>query len=295
MEFTAFRELGPWAQAVIAAFVLLLCTLIFVILAFAISIPVFGLENIQNINALKLMQIFQSAGMFLVPPFIIGWLFTGNTFQYLSFKQKVIPSCIILTILLVIVANPVITFVGNINSNMTLPEQFSGIEQWMRQMEDQASELMTKFIQATTFGGILLNLVMIVLIPAVGEELLFRGVIQKIFFRITRNHHLAIWITAILFSALHLQFYGFFPRMILGALFGYLLVYSGSIWLPIAGHFINNLVAAFFLYMEKNKGLQVDTIDAQIMQWPIVIISLILTILIIWRIKNQYKNLLDDI
>jgi CAAX amino terminal protease family. len=295
MKFTIYQGLNPGAQLIIVAFISIFCTLLLSILAQVISIIIFGSEitltfESQNINALKLMQICQSLGTFVIPPFIIGWLFTGNATKYLTLKGRVLPMAIILVTLTIFAANPFISFAGKINNNMVLPEFLSGIEQWIRQMEDKNTELINQFIQVETIGGIIVNLIMIVLIPAVGEELLFRGVIQKIFCRITKNHHWAIWITAILFSALHLQFYGFIPRTILGALFGYMLVYSGSIWLPVIGHFINNLAAATFLYLEKTQGLKIDMIEEKIEQWPIVIVSVILTIFLIRSIKKIHLN-----
>ena len=295
MKFTIYHGLNPWSQLIIATFILIFCTLLLSILAQIISIIIFGYEitltfESQNINALKLMQICQSLGTFVIPPFIIGWLFTGNASEYLTLKRRISSIAVILVILTIFVANPFISFIGKINNNMVLPEFLSGIEQWIRQMEDKNTELVNQFIQVETIGGIIVNLIMIVIIPAIGEELLFRGVIQKIFSRMTKNHHWAIWITAILFSALHLQFYGFIPRTILGALFGYMLVYSGSIWLPVIGHFVNNLAAATFLYLEKTQGLKIDVIEEKIEQWPIAIFSIVLTIFLIRLIKKIHLS-----
>jgi len=90
---------------------------------------------------------------------------------------------------------------------------------------------------------------MIAILPAIGEELLFRGVLQRIFANWTKNIHLGVWIAAILFSAMHMQFYGFLPRMMLGVLFGYLFVWSGSLLLPILCHFINNGSAVIYAYV----------------------------------------------
>ena len=89
---------------------------------------------------------------------------------------------------------------------------------------------------------------MIAILPALGEELMFRGVIQRILTNWTKNYHWGIWITAFLFSAMHMQFYGFLPRMALGAMFGYLLVWTGTMWVPILAHFVNNAMGVLGYY-----------------------------------------------
>lgn len=133
---------------------------------------------------------------------------------------------------------------------------------------------------------------MIAIVPAVGEELLFRGVIQKIFTNMTKNYHWGIWISAILFSALHMQFYGFIPRALLGALFGYILVYSGSLRLPILCHFANNFIGVLALQASYNgdesleKIANFDFSDTLMYMWPIAIISLGVTILLVKNIRK---------
>src|SRR5690606_2422366 len=119
---------------------------------------------------------------------------------------------------------------------------------WMKVQELQMEKITEKILQVTSFSGLLLNLLVIAIIPAIGEELLFRGCLQPVFHRWTKNIHIAIWITAIIFSAIHVQFYGFIPRMLMGAVFGYMLYWGRSIWLPIIAHFINNATAVIYTF-----------------------------------------------
>ena len=98
-------------------------------------------------------------------------------------------------------------------------------------------------------GDLVVNLIIVALLAAVGEELLFRGSMQNIFLEWTKNKHAAVWITAVLFSALHAQFYGFLPRMLLGVVLGYLYIWSGSLWLSMLFHFLNNGLAVLFSYL----------------------------------------------
>ena len=133
---------------------------------------------------------------------------------------------------------------------------------------------------------------MIAIIPAIGEELLFRGVIQRIFTRWTRSNHWGIWIAAILFSALHMQFYGFVPRMLLGVLFGYLLVWSGSMWLPIIAHFLNNALAVIAMYMIDKELIspKVEEFGSTSGSYYGAIISIILVGVFLVLIKKQNEE-----
>jgi hypothetical protein len=108
------------------------------------------------------------------------------------------------------------------------------------------------------YKDLVLNLFVLAVIPALGEELLFRGLLQKMFNELFKNKHIAILVTAAIFSAIHMQFYGFIPRMLLGALFGYLLVWSGSIWVPVLAHFFNNAMVVIFSYLSSKSLLPFD-------------------------------------
>ena len=125
---------------------------------------------------------------------------------------------------------------------MNLPGWLSGLEAWMRTKENYASELTGLLIKSAGIGALIINVIVLAIIPSVAEEMIFRGILQQILCRIFRSYHIGIWITAFLFSAIHFQFFGFFPRLILGLSFGYLFYWSGNLWLAIIAHFINNAV-----------------------------------------------------
>ena len=304
MQFTAFRGMNPWPQFIMTAFVVLVSFLALFVISILVAIPVFGLDemlgslsggdysNPQTIIILKYFQVIQSIGMFVVPPLVVAWLFEGNVYQYLHLDKKPQAKSYLLAILAVLLFNPFISVIGELNNTMTFPDSLSGLEEWMRSMEDQAGDMIDYFIKVETLGGLLFNIFMIAVIPAVGEEFLFRGVIQKIFTNMTKNYHWGIWISAILFSALHMQFFGFVPRVLLGALFGYILVYSGSLWLPILCHFVNNTIGVLALHA-SNKGQEdiekitnFDFSDTLSTMWIVGIISLIITLWLINILKK---------
>jgi len=304
MAFTAFRDMKPFPQLLFSAFIILVSFLIFLVLSVLIALPFFGLESIlnmanmsnlsdpTNLAVLKYFQTVQAIGMFILPPIIIAYLFLGNIPEYLYLNKPFNASTFLLIIILMFVMSPLINFLGEWNSNMSLPSWMSGIEDWMRRSEDEADEITEAFLNVKTIPGLSFNLFMVAFLPAVGEELLFRGVIQKIFTRMTKNTHWGIWISAILFSAMHMQFYGFIPRVLLGALFGYLLVWSGTMWLPMLGHFLNNGIAVIGMFMINNglMSAEVEEYGSTENSYYAAIISLLLVVVILYMIKKENRG-----
>lgn len=304
MVFTAFRDMRPFQQFMFSIFVVLVSFLALLVLSLLIAIPLFGinsmlsipsldqLNNPESMRILKYFQVVQAIGVFIIPPFILGFLFYGNSIQYLYLNKPFNFTSLFLVVVIMFFASPFINFVGELNSNMHLPEWLSGIENWMKESEDKAAELTEAFLKVDTIYGLFFNVFMIAILPAIGEELLFRGVIQRIFTKMTKSNHWGIWISAILFSALHMQFYGFLPRMLLGVLFGYLLVWSGSMWLPIAAHFLNNGIAVVAMFM-IDKGMlspEVENFGSETDTYYIAVISLIFVGILVWMLKKQNEG-----
>jgi membrane protease YdiL (CAAX protease family) len=163
-------------------------------------------------------------------------------------------------VVLVFAAMPMINWTGELNSHLTLPNFMSGLENWMKSSEESAKKITDAFLQMNNLTDLFVNLIIVALLAAVGEELLFRGAMQNIILEWTKNKHTAVWITAILFSALHAQFYGFLPRMLLGVVLGYLYIWSGSLWLSMLFHFLNNGLAVLFSFL-IGKGTISETAE----------------------------------
>jgi hypothetical protein len=255
-----------------------------------LSIPAIDeMNNPESIRILKYFQVVQSIGVFIVPPFILGWLYHGKIAEYLNLNKKINFASVLLVLVLSFSASPFINFIGEINANMQFPAWLSGVENWMKNAENKAAEITEAFLKVESTGGLIFNIFMIAFLPSIGEELLFRGVIQRIFTNWTRNYHWGIWISALLFSALHMQFYGFIPRMFLGVLFGYLLVWSGSMWLPIIAHFINNAVAVVAMYLIDKELLspEIEEIGTTSDSYYMAAVSLLLIVVFMLMIKRQ--------
>ncbi len=283
------QDTGPFVKLVFSAFIVISVFLITLVIGLVLAIPLFGLglkelfDSLSNIahprylDLLRYFQIVQSVGLFVIPPFILAWFFGGSVSGYLNMDRGISGRAAILTALLMLSAIPLINLLAWFNAQLSLPEALSGLEEWMKTTEETAETLIKRFLRVDTITGLFLNLVMIAVIPAVGEELLFRGIIQRLFSEWTRNHHLGIWIAAIIFSAMHLQFYGFLPRTVLGALFGYLLVWSGTMWVPVLAHFVNNAAAVFVYYFIHRNQLseEIETIGAGEGDWIYALISML--------------------
>ncbi|HNW97488.1 MAG TPA: CPBP family intramembrane metalloprotease [Bacteroidales bacterium] len=249
----------------------------------------------SSIALQKYFQIVSQFGMFIFPVLLFAFLDGGNISSYLKINIKPSLRILILSGCCILLALPFINFLSEINMKMKLPESFAGIEQWMRESEDKAGQVTVMFLNVSTIWGFLINLFMIGIIPAVGEEFLFRGVVQPLFFKWTKNIHVAVIISAFLFSAIHFQFYGFIPRFLMGVLLGYSFVWTGSLWVPIFIHFVNNSAAVIVSYLVNNQSASnaFDTIGTGENALMPVIISIIFTtttLFLIYQISKK-KNI----
>ena len=225
----------------------------------------FFLPNRDGLVGMKWLQLLQSVATFLLPALAGAYLWSNTPMQWLHLNKKPSWQEALAAVVVMLLAIPGINLLSAWNQQMVLPEWMSGIEQWMRMQEDAAAQLTEQFLRVDTVGGLLVNIGLMALLPAVGEELTFRGVVQGMF---TRNRHVAIWATAAIFSFVHLQFYGFLPRMLLGAMFGYMLWWTGSLWVPMLMHFVNNCAAVVVAYLaynhlEEGRAEMLDTIGTE--------------------------------
>ena len=219
-----------------------------------------GATAVENISFLRYFQVLQGLGLFVFPAFVTAWFVSGRPFRFLGFSGGFSFKSGFLLLLGVISAIPMVNYISEFNAGISLPEQWSAIEAWMLAKEEMAAGITNMFVNTDSVAILFLNLVMIALIPAVGEELIFRGVAQRILGDWTDNKHLAVWITAFVFSAIHMQFFGFIPRLLLGVLLGYIYAYSGNIWYAIWAHFVNNGFAVV-LYFLAAKGVVNEDVD----------------------------------
>ena len=219
-------------------------------------------------SALKWFQFVQTIATFLIPPFICAWMWSDEPLRWLhlSREPRVESRWFAAAFVLMILAIPGINLLADWNSHLKLPESMAGLEHWMRAQEDAAMALTERFLSGTGVGILLVNIVLMALLPAMAEELTFRGLIMGLISgeRLAvsgKRMHIAVWVTAILFSAIHLQFYGFVPRMLLGAMFGYMLVWTGTLWIPIVMHFTNNVITVVAYWIIYRTGVNPEAVE----------------------------------
>jgi len=246
----------------------------------------------ENIAVIKFFQIMQSITLFIVPALVAAWLFSSNTFDFIAARKKPSEVTLVLVSLSIVAAIPMLNMVTELNTRLDLPHWLDGVEKKMMNMEESAARLTELFLRSDSIGDLMINLFMIALLPAIGEEFIFRGVLQRLISEWTKNHYVGIIITAFLFSFIHFQFYGFVPRFLLGIYFGYLLFWSGSIWVPVIAHFVNNGLAVFYYHFTvKPMGdTPLDTVGTSGNGNYILYISVFLTALLIGMIYLKEKG-----
>lgn len=208
-------------------------------------------------NEILLLKLFQVGGgifVFVFPTLLFEYLMRhSGEKNYLCLQTVPLPVHIGKVLLVIPLILPLIVWLAYINENLTLPAVFQYIETWVRESEREAGKMIRAFLKMQNIGQLLFNLLVMAVLPALGEELLFRGCIQQIFQRGLRNPHLAIWLAGALFSFIHFQFLGFLPRMAVGIILGYLFYYSGNLWLPILVHFLYNGFQVCLVYIHQNE------------------------------------------
>lgn len=299
----ALSDRTPYNKFIIVVGLLLIFSTILAFLSNLLSVSIFGVDVLDAnmlvnkdspanvITASKFVQSGMAIGTFILPAMFASILFSTDSYSYLHVDRKPKSVLVPLVIVLMFVAVPFINWMMEVNSHLHFPESMKSVETWMKQQEGKANDMTLAFLQGTSFSTLLVNLFVIAFLPALGEELLFRGVIQKLFIGLTNRKTAGIILTALLFSALHLQFYGFLPRFALGVLLGFLLEWSGSLWLPIIAHFVNNGAAVIMAWMASRNALPFDPdkIGAGASQMLPLLVSVVITAAILSMIREKSK------
>jgi membrane protease YdiL (CAAX protease family) len=254
--------------------------------------------NPKMLTYVRGMLLLQFFGLFVIPSLLFAYFSDPKPLRYLGLKKPVKPIYWVLGIASLLIAIPLVEYTGLLNRQVN----FGGLQQWMQSMEDEAMQQIKFMLGKHTISELVTNIIFISLFAGIGEELFFRGVLQRLFIKAFKNPWMGIIVTAFLFSALHVQFFGFIPRFLLGILLGAVYWYSGSLLTAIVAHFLYDaffIVWAYFQpqIIEDTQG----TIANGSMQIMLALISTVLVLLIIWLMKKNstisytgvYKN--DDV
>jgi hypothetical protein len=228
----------------------------------AVLLTIFPKDNpTDDVNVLRVIQLISSLLTFLLPSFLMAFTCGDSVRRYLRIKKTPNLRVIALLAASVIFITPFITLVGYFNKTIVLPDFLSNVQEWMEIQERNAETITLKLLEPNGFISVISNIIVIALGAAVSEELLFRATFFRLGESLTKNKTLIIWISAVIFSAIHMQFFGFVPRLLLGAYFGYLLIWSDNIWLPITAHFCNNAIAVLLMSSESLRDSEFVTGD----------------------------------
>lgn len=291
------EENSPYLQLLFLMLYALIGVFVFIIIGFIVAIAMYGPglltdmtwltgANPKYVPALKIILTAQQLGLFLTPAILLA-ITEGkkpNRFYGMSMPKA---NSLLIVMLIMAASTPAMGFINELNQKMHLPNFLKGVENWMRKMEDEGMVTTMAILKMNSMSAFLINLTVIAVIPAICEEFIFRGGLQRTFLRIFKNPHVAIWTSAIIFSAIHFQFFGFFPRLFLGAAFGYIYFWTGSIWLAVVAHFLNNGFAVTMAFYFQKNNLPINQDENMSISWYVYLFSAILTIALFRILKDQ--------
>lgn len=244
----------------------------------------------QERTALLVQSSLQSVLVFILPAYVMARTVSRSPLKLLGGTSSAGYRPYLATLILYLLATPALNQIVFWNENMSLPESMKAIEQSMRAMEDASAALTDVLLSDTSVWGLLSGVLVIGCLTGFAEEIFFRGTLQRILYG-KMSKHLAIWTAAIVFSVLHFQFFGFIPRMLLGAGFGYLYYWSRTLWVPAFAHALNNSVVVVLNWLALNGYIpgNVDRIGVIEIGFPYpAIISVVLTCAAIYILKDKF-------
>ena len=287
MRRGTFENYSGFAKISLLALVFIFFTLFCAII---LKLEVLSFSGMKEGNLLRLTLFTQDLIIFISTPLLTQFfLWKDSTKKSLKLRT---PNLIILAlgVMAIISISPLIDVLSTWNQGLQLPESLRSIEDWMINSEKAAEVATNTLLNTDSWGGFIMNIIIIAIMAGIGEELMFRGVIQKILIGWTKNIHLGILYTAIIFSAIHFQFYGFVPRMILGMVLGYLYIWSKSLWAPVIAHAINNALTVTFTPNTFNKGNElVKIVSNNQNSIGYIVAGIFVFTFCMWRIWKYYQ------
>ncbi|MDR2520334.1 MAG: CPBP family intramembrane metalloprotease [Bacteroidales bacterium OttesenSCG-928-I14] len=240
----------------------------------------------------KNVQFFQIVGVFILPAIICAWLFSDNYKNYLRIDTFFQFHTICLVMLSMLIIIPILNSIYEFNQHIVFSQYFKNLEKLIKNQENFTKNIIDKMLCIHSWQDLIYTILIVCVFTSIGEEFIFRGILQNILHKFIKNSHIVIWITAVFFSVVHLQFSGFLPRVLLGAYLGYLLYYTGNIWVPISAHFTNNFLGVinFYLFQKEIRlAKKIDSIGGG-STWWLSIVSLVIFFIIFYHIKNNKSN-----
>ena len=287
MNFPIIKKTNKLERIFILAALLILGLIIGSVIG--VIYPLVSGQDVMSLNSLRFMQISSQIFTFVLPPIIYAMLINENPKESLGIKN-VSYHWFIIGFVMMYAILPLNNVFAEWNAGLKLPESMSRIEELIKEMYESSAVVLEKLVNVNTFGGFVINLIMIAGLAALGEELLFRSIIQTSLIKTCKNAHVGIIIASAIFSFIHFDFYAFIPRLVLGMLLGYMFYYSRSIWVSMFMHFVNNATAVVIYYLNNIGVTNVDVETFGQTQLLPLLISIALMIILFRLAIKRMKN-----
>ena len=216
---------------------------------------------VANAGLLTMLTV-QDVMAFILPAIVAMALFYHRPLHAMCLDRAPSWRAIAVVVAFYIVSLPAMNWLVSMNESMTLPSWMSGLEQLMRNLEDSAADTTNTLLDIHTVWQLIGTVFVVGLMAGLSEEMVFRGAIQRTMEDSRLSRHATVWIAAILFSAMHLQFFGFVPRLVLGLWLGYLMLWTRSLWVPIIAHTLNNSTVVVMSYLANKEVIAQDCGDS---------------------------------
>ena len=240
-------------------------------------------------RTLRVAAVVQDIFAMIAPAVITAMMVTRLPAQLLELRGGLRLPATLLALSVIVVSVPAMNCVIRLNESVSFTGSFAPIIDALRSMEENASAMIERLQGNGSWADLIVNILILGVAAGISEELFFRGALQRLMQLGGMKAHTAVWVSAIVFSAVHMQFFGFVPRMLLGAYFGYLLLWSRSIWLPAAAHAFNNtlyVIAQWYYVRHGEPEINVNNVGLGSL-WPMAAVSLIATAAIIYVVYKR--------
>ncbi len=219
-----------------------------------------GMEGLSA-GMIRALLATQHLFVFILPALSFGFIFfQSRIIQGFDLTKNPGWGLSFLGIIFLLAAYPLVNLSFMLNEAIPLPA-------WAGDFENQAEKTLKTVLEMKSPLIFIFNLVLIAILPGIGEELIFRGIVQKHIVGVLKYPIAAVWISAFIFSAIHLQFEGFLPRLVLGAILGYLYYWTGNLWVPIIAHAFNNGIQVVLIYFTGMDLSEFDEQGSDQLQW----------------------------
>ncbi len=299
-QFGFLQNLSPWGKVFLLTTLVMMSALLTAFGGLLIGKLVFDMSlksvatmmsNPDTSEALAFMKFYQMInqfGFFIIPVFLFTFLISPSPSGYLTLNKSPHGIALLISALVFYSILPFNHFLTEWNMSFKFPGFLHSAGEWMQSKETQGEKITETILKTKTLWGLAVNLVLVALIPAFGEELLFRVTGIKLLKELTKNVHWAIIISSFVFAFLHFQFLSFLPRFLLGMLLGYLFVITKSIWIPVFGHFVNNASSVIIFYLYYNDHIEISMEDFGATQNTVYIIgSLLITLWLMFMLYHK--------